>query len=110
MPARKSFNPFYVLLLPAGFVFAVTAFAYGFMAFQAVNAVRAEAGVHAGHPLFRWLRAHGDEAMLIELAVLAILTFAAMATDRLWDRAARERQKSENELLRRDDAKEVHTE
>ncbi len=89
MPARKSFNPFYVLLLPAGFVFAVTAFAYGFMAFQAVNAVRAEVGAHAGHPLFRWLRAHGDEAMLIELAVLAILTFAAMATDRLWDRSAR---------------------
>ena len=89
MPARKSFNPFYVLLLPAGFVFAVTAFAYGFMAFQAVNAVRAEAGAHAGHPLFRWLRSHGDEAMLIELAVLAILTFAAMATDRLWDRSAR---------------------
>ena len=97
MPARKSFNPFYVLLLPAGFVFAVTAFAYGFMAFQAVNAVRAEAGAHAGHPLFRWLRAHGDEAMLIELAVLAILTFAAMATDRLWDRSAQKQQEFKHE-------------
>ena len=108
MPARKSFNPFYVLLLPAGFVFAVTAFAYGFMAFQAVNAVRAEAGAHAGHPLFRWLRAHGDEAMLIELAVLAILTFAAMATDRLWDRVAQKQQEFNHEPRRREDGKELN--
>jgi hypothetical protein len=108
MPARKSFNPFYVLLLPAGFVFAVTAFAYGFMAFQAVNAVRAEAGAHAGHPMFRWLRAHGDEAMLIELAVLAILTFAAMATDRLWDRSAQKQQEFKHEPPRHEDPKELN--
>ena len=88
MPAKKGFNPFYVLLIPAGLVFAVTAFAYGYMAFQAVNAIRAEAGAHAGHPLFQWLRAHGDAALLIELALLAILTVAAIATDKIWDRAA----------------------
>jgi hypothetical protein len=88
MPAKKTFNPFYVLLIPAGLVFAVTAFAYGYMAFQAVNAIRAEAGVHAGHPLFQWLRAHGDAALLIELALLAVLTVAAIATDKLWDRSA----------------------
>jgi hypothetical protein len=60
------------------------------MAFQAVNAVRAEAGRHIGHPLFQWLRTHGDATLLIELAVLAILTIGAMATDRFWDRAARD--------------------
>ncbi len=87
MPAKKTFNPFYVLLIPAGLVFAVTAFAYGYMAFQAVNAIRAEAGAHAGHPLFQWLRAHGDAALLIELALLAVLTVAAIATDKIWDRA-----------------------
>lgn len=108
MPPRKSFNPFYVLLLPAGFVFAVTAFAYGFMAFQAVNAVRAEAGAHAGHPLFRWLRTHGDEAMLIELAVLAILTFAAMATDRLWDRSAQKQQEFKHDPPSHKDAEELN--
>lgn len=106
MPAKKTFNPFYVLLLPAGFVFAVTAFAYGFMAFQAVNAVRAEAGAHAGHPLFRWLRLHGDETMLIELAVLAVLTFAAMATDRWWDRGRSNRLESEIEPRRHEGTKE----
>jgi hypothetical protein len=86
MPAkRKRINPFYALLVPAGFVFAVTAFAYGYMAFQAVNAVRSQANAHAGHPLYRWLRAYGDEAMLIQLAILAVLTIAALATDRYWD-------------------------
>jgi hypothetical protein len=90
MPAKKSFNPFYALLLPAGLVFVVTTFAYGYMAFQAVNAGRAEAGRHAGHPLFQWLRTHGDLALLIELAVLAALTIGAIATDRWWDRSARE--------------------
>jgi hypothetical protein len=87
MPAKKSFNPFYALLVPAGLVFVVTAFAYGYMAFQAVNAVRAEAGRHAAHPLFQWLRTNGDMAMLVELAVLAVLTVGAIGTDRYWDRS-----------------------
>lgn len=107
MPAKKTFNPFYVLLIPAGLVFAVTAFAYGYMAFQAVNAIRAEAGAHAGHPLFQWLRAHGDAALLIELALLAVLTVAAIATDKIWDRAAQERQESNRESPRPEDAKEL---
>ena len=89
MPAKKRLNPFYILLVPTGLVFVVTAFAYGYMAFQAVNAVRADAGLHAGHPLFQWMRAHGDAAMLIELAVLAVLTVGAIATDKIWDDAER---------------------
>jgi hypothetical protein len=91
MPAKKSFNPFYALLVVAGLVFVVTAFAYGFMAFQAVNAVRAEAGRHAAHPLFQWLRANGDAALLGELGVLAVLTVGAIATDRFWDKSENER-------------------
>lgn len=102
MPAKKSLNPFYLLLIPAGLVFVVTAFAHGIMAFQAVNAVRAQAGVHADHPLNQWLRAHGDAALLIELAVLAFLTVAAIATDRMWERGAQERQDFE-QLISRDD-------
>lgn len=104
MPIKKSLNPFYVLLIPAGVAFVVTAFAYGLMAFRAVNAVRAEAGVHAGHALNQWLRAHGDAALLIELAVLAFLTVAAIATDRLWERTAQERDDFE-QLLPSDDRK-----
>jgi hypothetical protein len=105
MPAKKNFNPFYVLLIPAGLVFAVTAFAYGYMAFQAVNAIRSEAGVHAGHPLFQWLRAHGDAALLIELALLAVLTVAAIATDKLWDRAA---ENAKNLNTNHEDTKELN--
>jgi hypothetical protein len=90
MAAKKSFNPFYALLVPSGLVFVVTAFAYGYMAFQAVNAVRADAGMHAAHPLFQWLRANGDRTMLVELAVLAVLTVGAIATDRYWDKVRAE--------------------
>jgi hypothetical protein len=95
MPAKKRLNPFYFALAPAGVVFAITAFAYGFMAFQAVNAGRAGAGRHAEHPLFAWLRAHGDMALLVELALLAVLTVAAIATDKWWDQDDRDRQEYE---------------
>lgn len=102
MPVKKSLNPFYLLLVPAGLVFVVTAFAYGIMAFRAVNAVRAQAGLHADHPLNQWLRAHGDAALLIELAVLAFLTVAAIATDRMWDRTAQGRDDFEQLVSRGD--------
>jgi hypothetical protein len=88
MPANKRRNPFYVLLIPVGAAFVVTAFAYGIMAFQAVNVPSAHAreiASDSAHPLFQWLRTHGDAAMLWELTVLAVLTLAAIATDRVWD-------------------------
>ncbi len=85
MPARKRRNPFYLLLVPVGAAFVVTAFAYGFMAFQAVNAAAADAASYQSHPMFRWLRSNGATAMLVELAVLGVLTVAAIATDRWWD-------------------------
>jgi hypothetical protein len=85
MPAKKRRNPFYVLLVPVGAVFVVTAFAYGIMAFQAVNSSARAAAEHGSHPLFQWLHAHGDAAMLWEVGALAVLTLAALATDRYWD-------------------------
>jgi hypothetical protein len=91
MAAKKRFNPFYALLVAVGVAFVVTAFAYGFMAFQQVNAVRAEAGRNAGHPLFQWLRANGDRTLIVELAALGVLTVAAIGTDRLWEGADRQR-------------------
>jgi hypothetical protein len=91
MAKRKRLNPFYALLVIVGLAFVVTAFAYGFMAFQQVNAVRAEAGRHAGHPLFQWLRTNGDQALVIELIAMALFTGAAIGTDRQQDEAERER-------------------
>jgi hypothetical protein len=86
MRSRKRRNPFYFALVPLGAVFVVTAFAYGLMAFQAVNGAGAAKAASAPHPLFQWLRTHGDAAMLWQLGVLAVLTVAAIATDGLWAR------------------------
>ncbi len=94
MSLDKWKNPFYTLLIPAGAAFCVTGFAYGLMAFQEVNAGRAAIEQTADHPLFQWLEAHGMTAMLIELAILAVLTLGAIGTDSWWmeetERAPRE--------------------
>jgi hypothetical protein len=81
---KKWRNPFYAILIPVGLAFVVTGFAYSFMAFQAVNAGSEGATLYAEHPLFTWLRANGSTAMLVELAVLAVLTVGAIATDSWW--------------------------
>ncbi len=81
---KKWRNPFYALLIPAGAFFCVTAFAYGFMAFQQVNAGRGAVAAHEDHPLYNWLRSHGTMAILVELAILAVLTVGAIATDSWW--------------------------
>jgi hypothetical protein len=81
---KKWKNPFYALLIPSGAVFCVTAFAYGFMAFQQVNAGRSSAMQNAAHPLHTWLSEHGSNAILIELAVLAVLTIGTITTDSWW--------------------------
>ena len=81
--ANQSYrNPFYALLIVAGTLFVVTAFAYGFMAFQSLHASPADIARHQGHPLWSWLQAYGTTAVLTELAVLGALCFAAMGTDK----------------------------
>lgn len=84
MAQKKWRNPFYALLVPVGLAFVVTGFAYSFMAFQAVNAGSEGATLYAEHPLFAWLRTNGSTAMLVELAVLAVLTIGAIGTDSWW--------------------------
>jgi len=92
---RKSANPFYVLLVIAGLSFAITATAYGVMAFRDARP-RNEAAAMASttseanpeHPLMQWMRRHGEVALLSELGALAICTFAAIGTDTFWQRRA----------------------
>ncbi|NOY29658.1 MAG: hypothetical protein GXP28_05635 [Planctomycetes bacterium] len=81
---KKWKNPFYALLIPVGAAFCVTAFAYGFMAFQQVNAGRSTAMQNVDHPLHSWLNEYGTTAILMELAILAVLTVGAIATDSWW--------------------------
>ena len=91
--SRKSANPFYVLLILAGLSFAITATAYVVMAYREAHAhaapdVGAASTVVASdeHPLMVWMRRHGNTALLSELGLLAIFTFAAIGTDSYWQR------------------------
>lgn len=97
MAQKKWKNPFYTLLIPVGLVFVVTGFAYGLMAFAAVNA-SGSAPSQDDHPLYAWLNEHGDMAMLIELAVLAVLTVGAIATDDWWMQRGDDSQDSADEF------------
>lgn len=93
--SRKSANPFYVLLIIAGLSFAMTATVYVVMAFREAHAheesVAGRAPAAAAgdeHPLMVWMRQHGNTALLTELGLLAICTFAAIGTDSYWQRRA----------------------
>ncbi len=89
----KSANPFYVLLIVAGMSFALTTTAYVVMAFREAHAhAEPSAGPAVAasdeHPLMLWMRHHGNTALLSELGLLAICTFAAIGTDSYWQRRA----------------------
>ena len=86
----KAANPFYVLLIIVGLSFALTATAYVVMAFREArsreDAIEANSVVAASdeNQLMICMRKHGDSALLIELGVLAVCTFAAIGTDSYW--------------------------
>ncbi len=89
MAQRKKLpNPFYVLLVIAGVVFAITACAYGVMAVKMLDPAQAVAARESGEGLMFFLDEHGLTVMIVEIVVLAVTTFAAMATDGLWSRSA----------------------
>jgi hypothetical protein len=87
--SNKFANPFYSLLLAAGIIFAVTATAYGVMAFREARPPAAGMSVAATtstHPLMAWMSKHGETALISELAFLAVFTFGAIGTDEYWQR------------------------
>ena len=82
--AKRDFqNPFYVLLLVAGVMFAITACAYGVMAFRTFHAASAAADAEPSG-LMRFLEGHGGTVMAWELAALAVATVGAIGTDQYW--------------------------
>ena len=81
MPHSKPINPFYVASLPAGVVFAVTACAYVVMTVRASDPRRGDAT-----GLIALLEQHGLAILIVEIALLGLLTFAAIATDDFWIR------------------------
>jgi hypothetical protein len=87
MRSRKSANPFYGLLLVAGLAFAMTAITYGVMAFRDRDtAPGVSTAANDDHPLMAWMEKHGNTALIVELGVLAVGTFGAIATDDYWQR------------------------
>jgi hypothetical protein len=81
MPQKKPINPFYSALVVVGVVFALTASAYGVMTVRGLDPHRAgEAG------LVGVMERHGLTLLMVELAILAVLTFAAIGTDEFWQR------------------------
>jgi hypothetical protein len=93
--SRKFANPFYGLLLVAGVAFAMTAIAYGVMAFRDRDMAANHAAVIDEHPLMAWMSNYGETALLSELAALAVFTVGAIATDDFWQRRDKARNNSE---------------
>jgi hypothetical protein len=84
---KKPFNPFYPLLLIAGVIFALSACAYGVMTVTLLSPAQVMGAAPEGG-LVAFLDAHGVSLLMGELAVLAVVTFAAMGTDEYWTRRA----------------------
>ena len=90
MPRSKPVNPFYAVLVVAGVTFALTATMYGVMTVRNLDARSAEpVGVIA------FMEQHGLTLMIVELVVLAGLTFAAIGTDDYWMRDAQKKEGNE---------------
>jgi hypothetical protein len=99
--SNKFSNPFYSLLLVAGIAFAVTATAYGVMAFREARPVPVEIVESASvaphpHPLMSWMSRHGETALVTELVLLGIFTFGAIGTDDYWQRREAAQRKRES--------------
>jgi hypothetical protein len=87
--SNKFANPFYSLLLAAGIAFALTATAYGVMAFREARPRPMDGTateIVPEHPLMAWMSNHGEAALLTELGFLAVFVFGAIGTDDYWQR------------------------
>lgn len=88
----KATNPFYVLLMAAGTAFALTACAYGVMAVKMLEPAQVAREGDSSRFFVETMDRHGLAIMLVELAVIAVCTFAAIASDGFWTRRAAARQ------------------
>jgi hypothetical protein len=104
----KPTNPFYIVLLIAGVMFAVTACSYVVMTINARDVSRGGREDPSSKRFVEIVDRYGFAALMIELGVLAGATFGAIATDEHWtrraERAARQRRQNEDQGEHRADA------
>lgn len=74
-------NPFYVLVVLVGILFTLTACSYGVMAFRRMQASAAD---QPESGLLVLLEERGMQIMAVEVALLAVVSIAAMGSDRYW--------------------------
>ncbi len=74
-------NPFNVALVVVGVAFAITALAFGMMTFLSIDPQLSKLHTGQGHRLWQWIADYGDEAMYVELSMLAICTAGTIAVD-----------------------------
>lgn len=82
----RGINPFYVLLVLVGIVFVITAVMYGIMTVRMMRpfSPTGPGPDAAPHPLIALMDEHGLQILMVELAILAVATFAAIFTDGYW--------------------------
>ena len=84
MAPKKYINPFYILLVATGTIFAISACAYGVMTVQMLDGLKAAEIRQSGQGLLYWFDKHGVQLLMVELIVLAVTTVAAIGTDDFW--------------------------
>ena len=71
------------MLVLVGLVFAVTACGFAMMMVRDMNPI-AELEADSGGDFMQLFQQYGFLALMVELAVLALATFGAIATDEMW--------------------------
>jgi uncharacterized protein YneF (UPF0154 family) len=79
-------NPFYVLLLVVGLLFFVTVCGYAVMTVRGMSTMANDTPDVSANQLMVLMDEHGFALLMGELVALAVVTFAAMATDQHWMR------------------------
>ena len=78
---RQPINPFYVLCVVAGVAFTVTAYAYGILMLRANRGLDLTNAAPEEHPLMSFLNRWGMLTLGVEVAVLAVVSVAAIVLD-----------------------------
>lgn len=81
---KRARNPFYFLLVPVGVAFVVTTFSFGILTYQQSRPGALPLEGEVG--LMPLLDRHGLTIIGVEVALVALFSIGAIATDEFWQR------------------------